>query len=196
MSARTTRGSGRRLRRARRAAAASGIVVLVLAAVWLALCVRYVAHPRIDPVERVDALYVLGPLETRIEPALALMDAGAAPLMLATTSVDAATGRPYFTQYCGTSRPGYRIECVLPDPYQTAGEAALLGELVRQRGWTKVAILASTAQAERARLLMGRCVPATVSVWDYPEPRTPAAWLSEFVHQSGGFVAARLDPSC
>lgn len=171
------------------------IALATLLTVWLALCVRFVANPRIDPHQPVEALYVLGPLESRLEPALALMDAGVAPVMLATLSVD-ATGRPYFTDHCGRTTPGYRIECVLPDPYTTRGEARLLAEQVRAHGWTKVALLASTAQAERARLLVGRCVAVTVLVWDHPEPRTPTDWLGEFVHQSGGWAQAQLEPGC
>jgi len=174
----------------------TGLTLSLLAAAWVVVCVRYVAHPRIDPHERVDALYVLGPLETRIGPALALMDAGLAPVMLATTSIDQVTGQAYFTDYCGRSTPAYRIECVVPEPYTTRGEARLLGQQVSARGWSRVAVLASTAQAERARLLLGRCVPGTVLVWDHPEDRSPADWLAEFAHQSGGWVQAQLEPDC
>lgn len=168
---------------------------LVLAAVWIGICVRYVANPTIDPHERVDALYVLGPLEAHIDAALDLMSQGVAPVMVATTSLD-PSGNPYFTQHCGTSTATYRIECVIPDPYSTRGEAAMLGELVRERGWTKVAVLASTPQASRARLWMERCVPVTVLIWDHPQRRSAPAWLSEFIHQSGGWVQAQFVEGC
>ena len=170
--------------------------VLALAATWLALCVRYVAHPDIDAHERVDALYVLGPVETRLDEALALMDAGLAPVMLATTSIDESTGTPYFTDHCGRVTATYRIECVVPEPYTTRGEAEMLAGLVRVHGWRKVAILTSTAHASRAGLLMRRCVAASVLVWDYPSDNSITGWLSEFVHQSGGWVQAQLDPGC
>lgn len=173
----------------------AGLVVLAVGA-WVGVCVRYVAHPDIDAHERVDALYVLGPVETRLDEALALMDAGLAPVMLATTSIDEATGTPYFTDHCGRVTATYRIECVVPDPYTTRGEAELLAEQVREHGWTKVAILTSTAHASRAGLLMRRCVAASVLVWDYPSDNSVTGWLSEFVHQSGGWVQAQLDPGC
>ena len=182
--------------RLRRALLVTAVAALCLVAAWIAVCVRYVAQPRIDPVARVDALYVLGPVETRLEPALALMDAGVAPVMLATTSIDQQTGQPYFTDHCGRVTSTYRIECIVPDPYNTRGEAELLAEQVRQHGWTKVAILTSTAHASRARLLMDRCVAASVLVWDYPSDYSIAGWFSEFVHQSGGWVQAQLDPAC
>ena len=182
-------------RRRTRVLVAIGALLGLLGTAWVAVCVRFVANPRIDPHEPVDALYVLGPLETRIEPALALMDAGLAPVMLATLSLDAA-GRPYFSDHCGRTTPRYRIECVVPDPYTTRGEAELLAEQVREHGWTKVAILTSTAHASRAGLLMRRCVAASVLVWDYPSDNSVTGWLSEFVHQSGGWVQTQLDPTC
>lgn len=174
---------------------ASACVTLVVA-IWLGLCVRYVGHPDIDPHERVDALYVLGPVETRYDEAIALMDAGVAPVMLATTSIDPYNGMPYFTDHCGRVTATYRIECVVPDPYTTRGEAELLAEQAREHGWTKVAILTSTAHASRARLLIQRCVAASVLVWDYPSDNSVTGWLGEFVHQSGGWVQAQLDRAC
>ena len=180
----------------RRLAAVLAVLVVASLAAWVAVCVRYVALPRIDPHEPVDAVYVLGPLETRIDPALALMSEGVAPLMVATESINQQTGQPYFTQYCDTTTPTYTIECAVPDPYTTRGEARLLGDLVRRRGWTRVAVLASTPQAERARLLMERCVPGSVLIWDYQADRTVLGWLDAFVHQRGGWVQAQLEPSC
>lgn len=170
--------------------------LVVILGLWTGICVRYVAHPRLDPHERVDALYVLGPLETRVGPALGLASEGLTPVVLATESIDQTTGEPYFTQYCGVETSTYRVECVVPTPYTTRGEARALAAQVTKHGWTRVAILASTAQAERARLLMGRCVSATVLVWDYPESRSLIGWLMEFLHQSGGWVQAQFDRDC
>ena len=173
-----------------------GLAVVLAFVGWIGVCVRYVGHPDIDPHERVDALYVLGPVETRYDEAIALMDAGLAPVMLATTSIDPYNGMPFFTDHCGRVTPTYRIECVLPDPYNTRGEAELLAGQVAVHGWRKVAILTSTPKASRARMLMQRCTTASVLVWDYPDDRTAAGWLEEFVHQSGGWVQAQLDPGC
>ena len=47
-----------------------------------------------------------------------------------------------------------------------------------------------------ARLLLARCVPGTVLVWDHHEDRDVRAWLGEFVHQSGGWLQAQLEPDC
>lgn len=174
----------------------AAVAAVCLLGIWIALCVRFVAHPDLEAHRQVDALYVLGPVETRLEPALALMDAGVAPMMLATTSINEATGLPYFTDHCGRVTATYRIECVVPEPYTTRGEARLLAEQVKAHGWRRVAILTSTAHAARARMLMQRCVAAEVLVWDYSNNDTLTGWLGEFVHQSGGWAQAQLDSSC
>lgn len=172
-----------------------GSLGLTLVLVWLGLCIRYVAHPRIDPVEHVDAMYVIGPVETRWPEALARADEGVAPIFLATRSID-GSGRAFFPPNCGEQRQGYAITCVTPDPYTTRGEARLLAEQVREHGWTHVAIFTSTAHTARARMLMDRCVPAHVSVWDYPRHQTVSGWLGEFVYQSGAWVKAQFVRDC
>lgn len=168
---------------------------LVLVGVWLGLCIRYVAHPRIDPVEHVDAMYVIGPVETRWPEALARGDEGVAPVFLATRSLDPA-GTSYFPPDCGEQRAGYVVTCVIPDPYTTRGEARLLAEQVREHGWTHVAVFTSTAHVARTRMLMERCVPAQVSVWDYPRRQTIVGWLGEFAYQSGAWVKAQFIRGC
>lgn len=164
---------------------------------WLAVCVDTVAHPRIDPHERVDAVYVLGPAETRIDAALDLVDQGLAPVLLATTSVR-DDGSTYATEHCGTVGPTYRVECVLPDPYTTRGEARLLGGQVADHGWTRVAVLTSTAHAARARMLVERCTDAEVLMWtldDRPDPGL-VAQLRAFVYQSAAWVKAQVERGC
>lgn len=174
------------------------VVVLALLAVvgWTgATAWRWVAHAPIDAQARVDAVYVLGPVETRIEQARQIMDEGVAPLLLATTSLDQRTGEAYATEHCGEQSAGYRIECVLPDPYTTQGEAQLLAGQVREHGWDRVAVVTSPAHAARARLWMERCVPAEVLVWDYDDGTdrpSPGAVL----HQTAGWVMAQVDDDC
>lgn len=169
---------------------------LALVVAWLALCIRFVAHPRIDPVEHVDAMYVIGPVETRWPEALARGDEGVAPVVLATRSIDRTTGEAFFPPDCGEQRNGYIVTCVTPDPYTTRGEARLLAEQVREHGWTHVAVFTSTAHAARARMLMERCVPARVSVWDYPRQRTIGGWLWDFAYQSGAWLKAQFLRGC
>lgn len=177
------------------------LVGTVVAAVmtWLAVCVDVLVTPQVDPHQRVDAVYVLGPAETRIDGALELVDAGLAPVLLATTSVR-ADGTTYATEHCGTVGATYRVQCVLPDPYTTRGEARVLGEQVADHGWTRVAVLTSTVHAARARMLMERCVGADTEVlmWtldDRPDPGVVGR-LRGFVYQSAAWAKAQLEPGC
>lgn len=181
--------------RRRRGLVVAGVVLLLGFLAWLGLCIRYIAHPAIDPVGPVDAMYVIGPVETRWDQALARGDEGVAPVFLATVSVD-PQGNRYFPPNCGERRDGYTVDCVLPDPYTTRGEARLLAEQVRVNGWDHVAVFTSTPHVARTRMLMERCVPARVSVWDYPAQRGPVGWFSEFVYQSAAWMKAQLVRDC
>lgn len=197
---------GRRARRGRRRAAPGprpwwlGLLAGTVAAAlvtWLAVCVDTVATPRVDPHGRVDAVYVLGPAETRIPAALDLMDQGLAPVLLATTSLR-PDGSSYATSHCGTVGATYRVGCVVPEPYTTRGEARVLGEQVAEHGWRRVAVLTSTAHAARARMLVERCTDAEVLMWtlqDRPDPGV-VAWAEAFVYQSAAWVKAQVERGC
>lgn len=188
----TRPGRRRRERRGRwllRTLIGLAVVGLILVLVWLGLCIRYVAHPRVDAVEHVDAIYAIGPVETRWPQALARGDEGVAPVFLATRSID-GSGHAFFPPNCGEQRQGYVVTCVTPDPYTTRGEARLLADQVRKHGWTHVAVFTTTPHVARTRMLMERCVPAQVSVWDYPRQLTLREWLGEFVYQSGAWAKA------
>lgn len=183
------------MNRTRRALLLTGATVLVVGVTWLGLCIRYIAHPRTDPVVHVDAMDVIGPVETRWPEALARADEGVAPAFLATRSID-GSGHAFFPPNCGEQRNGYVVTCVTPEPYTTRGEARLLAQQVREHGWTHVAVFTSTAHAARTRMLMERCVPAQISIWAYPQHLSVRAWLGEFVYQSGAWVKAELLRSC
>ena len=177
----------------------AGAAALLAALItWVSVCVDVVVSPAVDGVGPVDAVYALGPVETRVEEVLALMDAGAAPVLLATTSVNPDTGAHYATEHCATRTAGYRVECVLPDPYTTRGEARVLGARVEEHGWTRVAVMTSTPHAARARMLMERCTDAEVLVWttDAATDRSARGWVRASVYQSAAWVKAQLLRDC
>lgn len=164
---------------------------------WVSICVDVVAHPDVDPVGPVDAVYVIGPVETRIEETLELLDTGVAPVLLATTSVNQDSGQSYATDHCGRTTANYRVECVLPEPYTTQGEAQLLGEAAAYRGWDRVAVLTSTPHAARTRLLMERCTDADVLLWTVgPSPEGVRGWVGAFVYQSAAWVKTQVVRDC
>lgn len=173
-----------------------GAVLLIALVAWACVCVRVVGHPQVDARQKVDAVYVIGPVETRIDQVLRTMDTGVAPLLVATTSIDGRTGQPYATDHCGLRTGRYEVECVVPEPYTTRGEARVLGRLVRERGWDRVAVVTSTPHAARTRMLMERCTDAEVLVWTVEEERGPVGWVQASVYQSAAWVKAQLARGC
>lgn len=176
------------------------LIATVLAALvtWVAVSLDVVVDPQVDEVGPVDAAYVIGPVETRIEEALAVMDTGVAPVLLATTSVNADTGEHYATDHCRLRTATYRVECVLPEPYTTRGEARVLGARVAEHGWDRVAVMTSTPHAARTRMLMERCTDADVLVWttDAGTDRSLRGWAQAAVYQSGAWLKAQLLRGC
>lgn len=165
--------------------------------IWLAICLDTIATPRVDEVGRVDAVYVIGPVETRIDQVLGVMDTGVAPVLLATISVNPDTGEHYATEHCGKRAGNYSVDCVLPDPYNTRGEAKTLAEHVEAEGWSRVAVVTSTPHAARTRLLMERCVDAEVLIWTVSSGQESwGGWLSAFLYQSAAWAKAQLLRGC
>lgn len=99
-SARTAR---RRRGPAVRAMLAGSVAVLVLGAVWLALCLRFVAHPNLDDPGTADAVVVLGgDEEVGWQAGRDLVDDGVADELV----VSVPYGRP---EECSTPPPGVAV---------------------------------------------------------------------------------------
>lgn len=163
---------------------------------WLAVCVAVFANPAVDARQQVDAIYLLGPIQHQDDAAVALTRELGVPVLLMTAAVDQVTGARYAVEHCGESTSTYRVECVLPDPYTTRGEARLLGDQVRQHGWKRVAVISTKGHLTRTRLLMDRCVPAEVLLWERPLATSAVGWLKTFVYESAAWTSVRVDGSC
>ncbi|WP_394277101.1 hypothetical protein, partial [Luteococcus sp.] len=162
----------------------TGTVVLLVGLVMV-FAWRVVYRPHLDqmPVEPVDALLVLGPLEPwRIEMADQLMAEGRARnLVLSTPTL------PQDLQYCRSDAP-WPIHCFAPDPATTRGEAMGLKRLMAENDWTTAAVLTIDFHAPRSRFIFERClgtlVPVVgrhVSSWDDQRPYMVA-------YQLGGYL--------
>lgn len=188
-------GAGRRSR-GRHAAAGITVVMIALVITWLVVGWDHIVTPVLDDRQTVDAVFVIGPAETRMPRAMDFANEAGAGMLLTTTSVDPVTGQPYPRDYCGTDRRELTVECVIPDPYTTRGEARLLGARVRTEGWRRVAVVTSTPHAARTRLLMERCTEAEVSVWPVDGDRGLLDWVGHFVYQSGAWVKTQILRDC
>jgi uncharacterized SAM-binding protein YcdF (DUF218 family) len=154
-------------RRSRRGIA----VVLVLLVLWLSLSARLFVWPAHDPVRgaHADAVVVLNGPGARWPVALELARERAAPVMLVSVA------SPEWN--CPRlSFPGVRLECFRPDPLSTMGEARYAAEQAREHGWHSLIVVASLAQATRARLRMKRCFSGSVQVVVAPLPAATMAY--------------------
>ena len=168
---------------------AVGGTVLLLIVIWAGLCWRYVAHPTVDPYQSVDAIYVLGPAETRIDLGRELAAEYGAESLLVTVSVNEKTGEVYEKDFCD-KQAGYEVICLNPDPYTTQGEAEELAAYAEERGWDTVAVLTGTPHISRARLWTERYVQADVVMWETDEVMSLTDWAYAFVYQSGAWAKA------
>jgi uncharacterized SAM-binding protein YcdF (DUF218 family) len=119
------------------------------------------------------------------------MEAGAAPVLV--VPFGRAPDWPEAVRLLRGPFP-FELMCPTPRPAKTRGEARLFRELVASHGWTRVVLVTSTYHARRARLLVGRCLPAGVAMTVVTaRPRIgPLRWARVLVHEAGGLLWATL----
>jgi uncharacterized SAM-binding protein YcdF (DUF218 family) len=157
--------------------------LLVLA--WIAAClVLFVWPPSAsDPPEHADAVVVLaGGLNARLDPALALMRRGVAPVLVVSGPFHDPRWQKAQRLCSGAYGPlRYRVLCPAPRPYSTQGEARMVRDLARARGWRDVVVVTSTFHVTRAHVLFDRCwdgrtqFVGTHTAWW----RLPEEWATE-----------------
>ena len=136
--------------------AAAALVAVAFSAVLFALVV---VEPT-DASPTGDAVIVhAGGRGERLETAQRLMDAGAAPILVAMYL--GTELYPDDTQLCGSSEP-YEIICPAPEPITTIGEAQEIGELAEQYGWDDIVIVTTDYHVRRAKLLDDKCTDANI----------------------------------
>ena len=106
-----------------------------------------------------DALVVhAGGRGERLNSALALMDNGAAPVMVIMNGNDPLW--PDAFALCNRSNP-YIVLCPTPQPDNTVGEASTLGDLIDEQNWRTVVVVTSDYHLRRTMILDGRCAGDT-----------------------------------
>ena len=81
-----------------------------------------------------DAVVVLGGRPNRVSVGVALVRAGAAPVLLVFNADGSSLDLP------GGGEAGEAIT-IRPDPYSTRGEAAIVASLARERGWSSLVVV-------------------------------------------------------
>jgi uncharacterized SAM-binding protein YcdF (DUF218 family) len=160
-------------------------VVLALIGLWIAACLLFFTW---SPWEshapaRADVVVVLsGGLNSRLDPALALMRRDVAPTLAISGAFHGANWKKA-RKLCrgGYGRLRYRVLCFEPTPFSTQGEARAIERLAREHQWTRVVVVTSTFHVTRAHLLVRRCYDGAVWMVGTHTPwwKFPADWVGE-----------------
>ncbi len=140
------------------------VVAAVLVAVGAVLSFYWFISPSDTVPERSDAVIVLlGGDGERLERAIDLMDADAAPTLV--LSIDDWPWREWraVMPYCLEAQE-FEVICVTPDPLDTRGEAQTISNLANEQGWDRLVVVTSDYHVHRAEIHFDRCTDATVTM--------------------------------
>jgi uncharacterized SAM-binding protein YcdF (DUF218 family) len=145
----------------RRILAVLGAVGVIGSLLFAALSYVWFLEPTRDDPGTADVIYVLGGGGDRIPYTLDLVRGGVASHVVF-SSTFVVEENVWAARPCNSVRPrripdDTVLECLEADPPTTRGEAQMLAELVEERGWDEVVVVASTDQVSRARRLFERC---------------------------------------
>ena len=127
---------------------------------WAIVGVPFFVFPKVDPVPKhADVVVVLGPPRwERVSIAKHLLAEGRVDAALISVPGDAETWG--LTTFC--TRP--HVTCFHPTPTTTRGEAHALRRYATEYGWTTAVVTTMPAHIARARTIIDRCFPGTVSM--------------------------------
>src|SRR5260221_5542599 len=136
------------------------LVLAVLVGAWLVACAFLFVWPKTDKPGRADAVVVLsGGGDRRLDPALALVRRGVAPLLvISSPALDPKWLKA--KRLCRhPAQPGFRVLCFEAVPYNTQGESRGFARLARGHGWTRGVGGCSPFHVTRARPRIKRRQP-------------------------------------
>ncbi|WP_157575018.1 YdcF family protein [Jiangella muralis] len=120
---------------------------LLLLAV-IAVELRLFVFPPADTPSRADAVVILGGPGDRLGRGWDLARDDVAPVVV-TFVPD--------PRLCEPLDDDPEEICLTPEPSTTRGEARMVAELARERGWDHLVVVTAASQAERARIRLERC---------------------------------------
>lgn len=158
------------------------------------------SNARIDPLQRSDAVVVLGgEHDGREDYGISLARNGWAPTVVISNPYPAWD--PVMKRVCGESGGGVEVICLRPFPSTTRGEAEMVRWLASRRSWTKITVISWRYHLPRARLVFWQCfsdrpdavvMRAVPRRYDYSFLR----WDYVFVYQYLGLAKALLQGEC
>jgi uncharacterized SAM-binding protein YcdF (DUF218 family) len=147
---------------------------------FVAASARLIVWPSVSGPERADAIVVLAGAGPRVETAFRLAREG-----YASTVVVSLGARP--TIPCPTLAH-VAVECFVPSPVDTRGEAEHVARLAARRNWHRLLVVPGQFQATRAGILLHRCFAGTVYLAPASLAGADVPYL--FVYQWGALLKA------
>jgi uncharacterized SAM-binding protein YcdF (DUF218 family) len=108
-------------------------------------------------IEGADVLVVLSGAPERWPTAVTAFEQGAAPRRVAPLPRESIPGAEAL---CGSGS----IECFIPNPVTTVGEARTASALANERGWRHLAVVTSDYHVSRARMVFTQCFSGDITM--------------------------------
>ncbi|MBX6388335.1 MAG: YdcF family protein [Frankia sp.] len=156
------------------------LVALGAVVVLLVASVRLFVFPDRDAPRRADAIVMFDGVGGRKAYAVALAEAGYAPVLAISTR-----DVPWCQR---TVVPGVEVRCFVPDPATTQGEAEATARLAEENGWETVLVVVGRAQATRARIRLDRCFHGDLAITTV-DPKA-SQWPRTIAYEWGALLKA------
>ena len=149
-------------------------------------------RPQIDALRKADAILIVGGADPlpRYRYGFELADQGWAP-HLVVSDPDRQLTKP-----CSATHRGFTVECFVPDPRTTLGEARELRRLAEENHWRTVIVVAYPPHISRARYIIGRCFDGALMMAAAPDRLSIPDWAFMYGYQSAGYVKSLFSGGC
>jgi uncharacterized SAM-binding protein YcdF (DUF218 family) len=149
-------------------------------------------RPQIDELRRADAILVVGGADPdpRYRYGFELARQGWAPHLVISDPDREQTAQ------CSDQYPGFTVECFVPDPRTTLGEARELRRLATEKRWHTVIVVVYTPHISRARYIMGKCYDGALVMTAAPARLSVVDWAWMYVYQSAGYLKSLIGGRC
>jgi uncharacterized SAM-binding protein YcdF (DUF218 family) len=174
-----------------RVATSISVLVLVVLVVAVAGYPVYV-RPQVDPLRKADAILIVGGADPlpRYRYGFELAGQGWAPHLVVSDP------DRQLTKACSATYRRFTVECFVPDPRTTLGEARELHRLAAERHWRTVIVVAYPPHISRARFIMDRCFDGQLIMAAAPSRLSIPDWVFMYGYQSAGYLKSLFAAGC
>ncbi|WP_210085602.1 YdcF family protein [Mycobacterium sp. OAE908] len=183
----------------RRAVVVAAALLVALTVVMAVSGVTLFTNAKTDPLQKADAVVVLGgEHDGREDYGIGLARGGWAPTVVISDAYP--KGDPVMQRVC-KSQPTIEVICARASELTTRGEAQMVERLATQRSWSKIIVVTWRYHLPRARLIFQQCFsPNSDAVVMEAVPRrydfSLARWQFIYAYQYAAFAKAEAMGDC